>query len=297
MDNDTTHPAKPQHNHRKKHLVLAIAALLLVIALGIATAMFLKQNLVKNSGQTAAADKSASDVYKAFTAKGAVSALSVPAYALLESNASNVYYKDSSKPYSIMAIAPLTATYTASVAGTSDRTAVFDQARTLMGNQTMAPATSPVADTETNHYLVFQNSVAYCQLNAYATTTDKGSFATYQLSCTDKKALATTYQTVDDLLATYVKSGQAMPNVTSAWVSTESKDKVSYSIVYATIDNVSHALLFGKLDNNTEYIGDIGQGDKQYFDGRYYITPDVKAKMADAKYSGFLTQAIIGIKK
>lgn len=54
-------------------------------------------------------------------------------------------------------------------------------------------------------------------------------------------------------------------------------------------------LLFGTTHGATEYIADLSEGNEQYNNGKYTITPEVRAKISDPKYEGFLLQQLAGI--
>lgn len=139
-------------------------------------------------------------------------------------------------------------------------------------------------------YLTYVNGDTVCQFS----NTKNGSdvkLAYYEVVCLDKKVMQDKYAQVNKLLAIYKKSGYEA-DFSQVAIRTGSGQDQAYAIVDLNSDKKGQKLLFVATKNSWDYLGDLLSGGKQYSNGKYSITPELKKKIEDPKYEALLRGVI-----
>ena len=294
MDNDTTHPTKQRKTSHLKPILIAIGTLLLVIAMGVATAMFLQRNITTKLSPQADQKPamSAEQVTQEVAEKNTVSALSADTYEYRKNPGALIQYKASDKQYNLTVPTPHGLVFTAAPEkAIDDREAV----KTSMSEYLQSRAFTAV-DTSTSPkgLLTYKNASTVCQLESLYINDATPAVTIHQLACMDLAEIQGRYTTVSSLLDMYGAANKPI-SPSEVTVHNESDDSVSYTILVATAGDKTHALLYGTVDNNTEYIADLSEGDAQYNTSKFTITPETRSKISDPKYKGFLLRQIAGV--
>lgn len=275
----------------KQRIVISVLVLLLVLALALAFAMFLRQRVANKVADKPVAAKTADEAYAAYTAEGKIASLKAPDFTLSAQTNAPIFYKDASVGYYTTVPASKSGQYTSKpgVAKVWDK--LVSEGTSLMSGLGLSQVASPAPSTDTNRFTAYQNDLTYCELSSYPSIKDKDPIDIYTMSCVDKKAASAKVKNIADMLAQAKVKTDGMKSIMQT---TESNKDASYTMIYANTGSTNSMLLFTTAGGATEFIGDLGSGDKQYFDGRYYITPEVKAKLTDPKYGNLLKNAILG---
>lgn len=297
QDNDTTESIKKPHQSHVKAIVIALLALAAVCGIGAVTALVVLPTLVKkapdNQAQTQT-KRSANDVYAAITKSGVIGALSDQAYQMQDANGIIVTVKSQDKPYSITVPATKSGVYNA-VKGkeTDDRTMVASQLAEVAKQQGLQAVASAVKDTQTMHFSTYQGGGVVCQLASTYIKQDAFLTANHTIGCVDDAGISAAYTSAANLLALSDAAGQKT-SPTAVRTTTGGKDTVSYTVLTVEQNDKRTTLLYATVDKKSEYVANLSDGDAQYSNGKYIITPETQAKLSDAKYNGILLEQIVG---
>lgn len=298
MDNSTTKQFQPKKKSPLKPILVSLASLVVVIGIGAATAMLLKQNLVKestNEQQQAKPVKNAEELLEELTKNNTVATFTPEAFALSHPQGSLVQAKPEGKAYAMSIQTKHDARYTATEKASKDTSEAVEQIKKFASDQGLQLVDSLQQNDDTNQYLSFKNSAAFCELHINKPASDPelaNQTATYNFACADAKELNDQYGLATKLLGVYNNSGMRPSQVD---ITSESQDDIGYHLLYAKQGDKPHLLLFGKVGEAIEYIADLAEGDSQYNNGKYNITPEVRAKISDPKYNGYLLKQIAGV--
>lgn len=295
---DTTQPEKSPRQFPVKQAITALVALVIVAGTAVGTVMILRPNLTKKSDNltnTTPVVKSAADIYSAATTMNAIAGLSEDVYSKSETGTAYIMYKSSEKAYAINAPSVKAGYFNAKEGkAIDDRKTVTEQFGAVMSANGLTQAEAPVANTETTSYAIYQNNAVACQLTSSYIKRDTFLSGNHIIACTDKQAADTAYKTAEDMIAlSDAASDKIAPKLVT--LATGGKDAVTYTMLMAQGDKQS-TLLFAAVDGKYEYVANLSEGDAQYNNGKYTITPDTRAKLSNPKYQGVLLQQIAGQK-
>jgi len=300
MENSTTTQSQTKKKSHLKPILVSMASLLVVIGIATATATLLRQNLVKESESDQKAEpvkmtKSAQQLLNDFVKKDSIAALGADSYSLSQPKGSLVYVKGDGKPYEIVIQTAYDALYMAKTDSTDDAAQITDQVKKFFSTNSLQAVSSLQKDDASNYHLAFKSPSAFCEFSSTAPVAgNPDQQATHRLACADSKLIEDQYALAAQLLSVYAKNGAPL-NPSRVDISSESNDDVAYHIVYASDGDKTSMLLFGKAGDTIEYIADLAQGDMKYNNGKFNITPEVKAKLSDPKYKGYLLKQVAGV--
>lgn len=298
MENSTTTQSQTKKKSHLKPILVSMASLLVVIGIAVTTATLLKQNLVKESdkkAEPAKITKNAQQLLDDFIKKDSINALSTDSYSLSQPKGSLVYVKGDGKPYEIVVHTAYDALYTAKTDSTDDVSQITDQVKKFFSTNSLQAISSLQEDDASSHHLAFKSPSAFCEFSSTTPVADgPNQQATHRLACADSKLIEDQYALAAQLLSVYAK-GSATLNPSRLDISSESSEDVAYHIIYVSNGDKMSMLLFGKAGDTVEYIADLSQGDMQYNNGKYNITPEVRSKISDPKYKGYLLRQVAGV--
>jgi hypothetical protein len=91
----------------------------------------------------------------------------------------------------------------------------------------------------------------------------------------------------------HLYEGGDLPDFTLATRSVVTEGNKSFTILKLKSQTKAPTLLFAAIQDDWSYVADLN-GTGVESNGKYVITPEVKAKIDDPKYNGFLTRYLIG---
>lgn len=283
----------------RNKLILTIASIVItVFIVAVGTILILKTVAPRHrvvATQAVIKSKTVSDIISAYTKPGAIPSLSQALYISSENtlNKLTINYQASDHNYAVSVPASDSMLFSAKKVNPVDDSAKVQSDTVLfMKQQGLAQVTSiPDALLPSQKYTTFSGNGVICQL----IDTPNTSSLTHQLSCADTKAINTEYERIDGLLDIYKKNGGTLADFTRATSYTNKSGSVSYILLTLSGGNrILNSLLFGVVDNNQQYIGDVTSGDEKYSNGKYIITPATLKAMSDSKYNGFLLKNFTG---
>lgn len=298
MENSTTTKSQAKRKPNLKPVLVSLASLVVVIGIGTATFTLLRQNLVKEADskvEPAKQVKSAQELLDEFIKKDSIATLSTDYYELSNPQGSLVYAKADGKPYEIVVQTKHDALYTAKEGSADNRAQITDQVKAFLSKQGLQAIKSLQKEDDNSHHLAFKNSSAFCEFSSTKPIDDSANQQdAYRFACAENKLIEEQYNLAAQLLSVYSKGGATL-NPSRVDISSESDNDVAYHIVYASNGDKTSMLLFGKVGDNIEYIANLAQGDIEYNNGKFNITPEVKTKLSDPKYKGYLLKQVAGV--
>ncbi|HEY5695379.1 MAG TPA: hypothetical protein VIQ80_00940 [Candidatus Saccharimonadales bacterium] len=284
----------------KQHTVLkriAIGALivLLVGAISYGVAMLLK-NISNNSltGANSANNTqqamtptapSAASLISGYLAPGAMPALANYTVQQDTSAPTRMSVKADDQAYAVsVSTVNYALFYAKATPGAGDAKAISDQTTAYLKDKGFATASSVDASTADTAYTTYTDLGSICQLTSSTTSTPPF----YVIACANKTDIQNEYASVKKLLDLYQKTNPLDP-FTRAFTSTiSSNNKVMTTISLTTSKQQHPLLLFAAIDNNWEYLGNIGDGSGASSNGKYSLSASVITAIHQAKYGDFL---------
>lgn len=292
-------PIQEPHPLRRalKYIGIAVVACLFIAGTALLVVWALK-TVTSNSNESADSLKVATPVKQVFASlvsKDAIASLGSDKYTTRPMASSDVYYKDSSHPYSISVSTDFTQLYESTAPSSSDDSAAVNaDIERRLAEYDMAAVDSPKPLSKSISYKSFANATSICQIRTTTPAAESGLPRLHQLSCVDKTDISDRYARIEALLSVYTSStGALKPELVT--YTEESENSVSYTLLAVTTDTSAKNLLFAKVGKTTEFLADLSEGDQSFNNGKYNITPEVKRKISDPKYNGFLLRQIAGI--
>ena len=292
-------PIQEPHPLRRvlKYMGVAVVACLFIAGTALLVVWALK-TITSKSAQSTDSLKVATPVKQVFASlvsKDAVASLGSDKYTTRPMASSDIYYKDGSHPYGVSVSTDFTQLYEPITPSTSDdTTAVNADVERLLAQYDMTAVDSPIPPSKSISYKSFANTTIICQIRTTTPAAESGLPRLHQLSCVDKTDISDRYARIEALLSVYATSaGTLKPELVS--YTEESENDVSYTLLAITTDTSTKNLLFAKVGKTTEFLADLAEGDQSFNNGKYNITPEVKRKISDPKYNGFLLRQIAGV--
>lgn len=268
-------------------LFSVIALLVLIAAITIAVLCFIKP--AKKSQTSGVASSS---IISAYIQPDTISGLSSNLYRQQSNVAATIQYQLGSKGYGTsIETKDSFIFYALDKTQKNDTATIQTQTLAFMKQRNLAKTSSSSTAGDTMMTTTYSNGDNVCQLVDFSPSTISGISPYHEISCADNKAVLNEYTAIENLLNIYKKS-QKITDLTKAIRFTATDKNVSYSIIYLTTRTSQSSLLFAAVNNNWEYIGDLTAGDIKYASGKYIITPEIKTKINNSKYNGFITKNI-----
>lgn len=291
-------PQTNQHTTAKR-IALIVAIIIAISAISIGVAFFLRSLSNKFSGiaptstqsTTTPSATSANTVISDYVTLNGVQALANN-YQLQQDASTSTYITLRGDGQTYTTSVP-TAAYALFYANSSsepnDSQAVLDQTTSFMSNHSFSKVENPVGMPSVPGQVVttyaYQGSV--CQLTSSPTAVPEF----YTIACVDKSDIAKQYDTIQNLLALYEKTNP-LPSFNRAVATTITSGNKSMTTLSLAVTSGHPILLFAAVNNNWEYLGDIGSGPSS--NGKYALPPEVQTAIHDPKYGDFLTHNLQG---
>lgn len=283
--------SKPQTTRKK--ILFIVVSVVIFIGIGFATVISLKSIVGKTAtGSQTATVMTPTDLMAAYIAPNTINSLSSKLYRSQPISAATIQYHSSSKTYSVGVSTTHSSLFSAINQDQPDDSA-------LVQNQTIAFMTKE-GFTKTNDapaaanglvYTNFANSKTVCQLTDSSPAANSGLLRYHQMSCVDKTVIDSEYTAIESLLAIYNQS-HTISKIAQVNREVGTDKNVSYATLAISTDSAHLLLLFGAVDNSWSYLGNLTVDNAQASSSRYNITPEVRAKINDPKYNGFIAKNI-----
>ena len=275
-----------------KRIALVVLAVIVVALIAVGTVLILKNINPKTTNNINLT--SAANIVSDYIKPDAITSLSSDKYQQQTNDSSIIGYKSSNQTYSVnIATKDSVLFYTNQKSESDDTKDIQNQTIAFMEQKGLNKIESLTAADKSAQYTTFADSSTVCQLIDYIPPTDSGMLPYHQISCADNNLIDQEYLDIEKLLSIYRES-QTLSAFTQANKYTESKDGISYSVIFLTKQNSESQLLFAAVDNNWAYIGDLMAGDPKYSNAKYIITPEIQDKISDPKYNNFLIDKLLG---
>jgi hypothetical protein len=141
---------------------------------------------------------------------------------------------------------------------------------------------------------VYANDKIVCQLtdSQPIASAPANALRYHTIACVNVSDIKQEYLQIEKLLTIYRKTNKLIA-FSSASRITATNGSIAYSIINLAATNYTYPrLLFAAVNDSWSYIGDLSAGDLKYSTGEYIITPEIKTKISDPKYQGFITKEI-----
>lgn len=276
-----------------KKILIIVATIVIIIAVSCLTVFVLKNITSKKSSTASKTDTktlSADEVIKAFK----ITSLSDKSYSKQDKAAALLQYKSDKEDFGVSLPLNTSIIYSTSDADNNDDTSeVQSQLTSFMKDNGLNPDNTTIYNNnKTLSYKTYSNSTTVCQMlsNNDPATSNQSHF--HQFTCITKISIADQYNSVKKLLS--VEGTLKIPDdYMLAFIVNNSKNNIKYSILNLDSKTKHQGLLFAAIDDKWEYLGDLMGGGKQYATEKYSITPELQAKINDAKYKGFLKESLV----
>jgi hypothetical protein len=277
-----------------KRIIIVAIVLVAIFATGVGVALLLKgvSNFAKNqSGTSTGTDSetktsnvpSAASIIAGYMAPENVRVLSTGYLFQQDTTApSRITYKADGQKYEVsLSTEHYALFYAKDGAAHADAATVQAQTTAYMqenGFQKSAASSSAFMDT-------YVNSGNVCQL----TKAPESTPAYYLMACADKSDVDKEYASIEKLLGLYKKSNQ-VGTFTRALSATITSGNKTMTTVSLTEPGKHPVLLFAAVNDNWEYIGDLGSGNEATSNGKYSVSSQVQSAIHDPKYGDFLVK-------
>ncbi len=287
-----------QNNESVKKILKRLLVFVLIVSVISATAFLtiiaLRGNTKIKTDNTSDKTEPAETTISALLKTDNLNSLSPKVYLQQPSLNSTINYKLGSKAYAISVDTNQSLIYfSKSKSGPNDITIVQGQIDAFMKTRGISKSGYQPNSSNEIKYILYETVKSVCQLSSSQPEPNSTAIKFHEISCINKTDIEKEYLAIENLLTVY-KDTQKLGKFNQATRFTESEGSVSYSTVSLTTADKLMTLLFAKLDNKWSYLGDLSAGDKKYDNGKFIITTDIKEKIDDPKYKGFLIKKILG---
>ena len=280
----------------KNRILIICAAVLVLVGIVLGTVFLLKSVMPKKETASVTAIK-ADEVVAMYRVPGVISGLSESLYdqQLDDGMSIPVVYKPAGRDYAISTQTTSSVLfYSKTPSSQNDVKAVQDQTAVFMRSKGYEAIKGSVSsDAEGSERARYASSNAVCQLTSSGTQTPEGTPASHQLACVENSAIEAEYAQIEKLLGLYSAAKKDRPSFTEATRLSESEGNKAYAILHLTTKQNPPALLFASVSDTWLYLGNLSDPASQS-NGKYAITPEIKAKISDSKYGSFLTRNLQG---
>jgi len=279
----------PLHTTTKKIIIAIIAIGILAIT---ATSIVIFLRSTEDKTTTPTDSISATAIITAYAEPSAINGLSDISYKQQSNTPATIQYKLADKKYEISTPTNKSLLfYALDKAQTDDTVNIQDQTTKFMEQKNLQKTSNPDSvDTNYLQYTTFNSNNAVCQLTD-SQPENQDTLRFHQLSCIDKTDIEDEYTAIESLLSIY-RQNQQLTDFTQATKYTATEDNKDYSIINIAQNDKHLNLLFAAIDDNWAYLGDLAAGEPEYSNGKYSITPDLKAKIDDPIYNGFIAKYV-----
>jgi hypothetical protein len=289
---DNTQPPKQVMMHRLK---LGLIAVVILVAVAACTALILKSIIPKREASSTSMTVTANETIAFYSVPGAITGLSENLYEqqVYDGSQVPVIYKLPDHEYAVSTMTQRSVLfYGKNSSAQNDVQAIQDQTNVFMQSKGYKRVANISDDSATTpKYATYASETATCQLISSGITADEGVPVSHQLACAENDAIKTEYAQVDKYIHLY--TGKQLPSFTLATRTMVTEGNKSFAILKLKNKTKSPTLLFASVKDEWAYVADLnGSGGES--NGKYVITPEIKNKLDDPKYNGFLTRYIVG---
>lgn len=293
MENNTQ---SPREIWIRRLTIVGIAVVILaVVAVG---TVFVLKSLVPKKISSSIMSVSADETVALYGAPGAITGLSENLYEqqVYDGSSIPVIYKTPERSFAVSTLTSQNVLfYSKSKSAQNDIQAIQQQTDTFMkakGYQRVANSTD--SKSTGVQYATFVSDAAVCQLISSSPSSSQPDTeipVSHQLACAEKQAISDEYVQTDKLLKLY--SGKQLPSYTSVTRTVVTEGDKSFATLSLRNKTKSPMLLFAAVHDQWSFIADLN-GSTGESNSKYVITPDIKTKLGDPKYGGFLMKYIVG---
>lgn len=276
----------PQKNSTWKRLLILIAGLLIVAAIAVGVIALLRLLFAPTPPKTETPSISVGEVVSGVKTAGNIKAFENYQEQVTDTPSGQVTVTLEGKNYAVNLPTKYSVLFFAKTPGQqSDIAEVEQQVSSFMTEKgyNKTENTGQIKKSENPLYITYKSNVGVCQLASAQPTTQDG-LAYHTISCSESAAISQEYTAIDTLLTLYKKQ-QELPVFTQANRTTITEENKTLALLSLKGEG-SAQLLFAAIDNNWEYIGNIGSGADA--NGKYAISDDVRSKIDDVRWGNFL---------
>jgi flagellar basal body-associated protein FliL len=287
------YPEKEKLIHKNnKRLTIIILIVIVFLSAVFGMIAILMNILPNNNNSIKKTATSSATVITSYIAPKAIASLSTTTYNHQSVGSATIAYKLSNYSYSVSVTTNNMEMFSAiNKNQKNDSTTVKSQTTTFMKQNGLNPVKSSAITIKDSSITTYANNKVVCQLTDYTGAVTLGLSRYHIIACIDISVINQEYTTIEKLLTIYKKT-ETLPVISQITQVLATKDNIAYDMVNLKTSNGYDLLLFGAVDNNWEYIGNLSSGDQKYNTGKYVITPDVAAKVNNPKYKGFIATEI-----
>lgn len=195
-------------------------------------------------------------------------------------------YKTSEKNYQVLATTKETLGYYLIKNQTNNRSTTENSIKSLFTKNGLVKTSTDNKGTTTEE--VYTNIKSVCKLEMSYAVSIRDS---YRIGCVNMNDITNAYKSIDKLMTIY-KRNQKQFSFNDANIQTSNKDNISYSILTLYTKKNSATLLFASVNNVWEYLGKLTLDDKGTSIS-YKMSDELRLKISDSKYKGFLTSEML----
>lgn len=277
--------------------ILLFSGIVLALVVVVFGTAFLLKNVLPKKESASLAVINAEEVVAMYRVPGAISGLSESLYDQQLDDGMNVpvVYKSADHEYMISTQTPSSVLfYSKTPSSQDDVKSIQDQTAVFMRSKGYEPVkSSVVSGDDSPERAQYASKSAICQLTSSGKTTPEGVPASHQFACVENAAIDAEYAAIETLLGLYSGAKKDKPSFTAATRSFANEGDKAYAILQLTTKQNSPSLLFASVDDQWSYLGNLSDPASES-NGKYVITPEIKAKISDSKYGNFLTRNLLG---
>jgi hypothetical protein len=280
-----------------RRVLIGLGCVLLIGAIGLGTAVVLKNIIPKKDTQIAMTVWKPSEIVSAYMVSGAIHGLADNLYQLQQSSGTDalVQYTLPGRAYAASTPTKSDALFYAKdmsnhddVAAVQQQTTVFMQTK---GYDKVKSTGSSGSDGP--FYTTYASSSAVCQLLSSGPVAGGVAPVSHELTCVDQSAIEQEYATIEKLLALSKTAHATVTAFTLATRSVLTEGKKAMTILNLVATQKPSVLLFASVNDQWAYIGNLS-GDTGQSNSKYVLTPEIKTAIRDPKYGDFLTKNLEG---
>lgn len=280
-----------------KRIAITLAVIIGIIAIGWGVITLLKAVTPEKTQPSNEQGRilKVNEVIETFGKNNSIPALNPDIYQTQETSTSSadVIYKPASSSFAVATPTTYQALFFEKKASSNSDVATVQEQTTSFMKQSGYEKVENAGMTQSDNpaYVTYNAPLAVCQLKSIRETEPpSANLTSHQLSCQEKTAIQTEYDTINSLLTLYKESGQAEITFTQAIRTIKTEGNKSLTILSLSGDTQNTALLFAALDNKWSYLGNLSGNGQTPSNGKYVITSELRQAINDPRYGDFLTK-------
>lgn len=277
---------KPQKNSTWKRVLILVVGLLIIAGLAVGVIALLRVIFTPTPPQTETPATPVGEVISAVKTTGSIKEFENYQEQATDTPNGRIIATLDGKNYAINVPTKQSVLFFAKTPGQQNGlAAVEQQVSSFMTGKgyNKTENTGQAKKSENPSFVTYKSNAGICQLVSAQPATQEG-FAFHTISCSEDTAINQEYATIESLLALYKKEQEQQTFTQASRTTTTEENK---TLSFLTLNGESSTmLLFAAIDNNWEYIGNVG-GDVNS-NGKYAISDDIRSKIDDGRWGNFL---------